>query len=46
LSPRLPESSSPPDGQKEDDMSAGVAWFEIAGRDVPGLIRFYGDLFG
>jgi predicted enzyme related to lactoylglutathione lyase len=27
-------------------MSAPVVWFEIAGRDLPGLTKFYGDLFG
>jgi uncharacterized protein len=27
-------------------MSAPVVWFEIAGRDLAGLTRFYGDLFG
>src|SRR5207245_7238538 len=27
-------------------MSAPVVWFEVAGRDLPGLTRFYGDLFG
>jgi predicted enzyme related to lactoylglutathione lyase len=27
-------------------MSAPVVWFEIAGRDLSGLTKFYGDLFG
>ena len=27
-------------------MAAPVVWFEIAGRDLDALTRFYGDLFG
>jgi uncharacterized protein len=27
-------------------MAAPVVWFEIAGRDLDALTRFYGDLLG
>lgn len=27
-------------------MATAVNWFEIAGKDVEGLVSFYGDLFG
>src|SRR2546429_8389136 len=29
-----------------EDMGAPVVWFEIAGRELPVLERFYGELFG
>src|SRR4029450_665808 len=31
---------------KEGQMAAPVVWFEIAGRDLDALSRFYGDLLG
>jgi uncharacterized protein len=31
---------------KEGQMAAPVVWFEIAGRDLDALTRFYGDLLG
>ena len=27
-------------------MGAPVVWFEVAGRDLQALTRFYGELFG
>jgi predicted enzyme related to lactoylglutathione lyase len=46
LSPPTPTLGMAAHRHREVQVAAPVVWFEIAGRDLEALMRFYGDLLG